>query len=328
MLIFIPVLWLYGRECLRRKAVQRQQRVVDIRMTCLLGTLSEGVLILNAEGSLMGINPAAEKLLGYEADELVHQPLEMLMPSTAAHSADKHGVDIVQNCLAKGIPVQVEEQPLLARDGVIIPVFFSVAPLLDERSIGGAVVTFQALSEKKDLQNKLKMMATLDPVTGVKNRWETERYLSLEMARARRHQRPLAVLMVAIDHFKRINDTYGPHNGDTVLRAACDAMTGMLRVSDIVGRFSGEAFLVVLPETELGNALILAERLREAIAGCAVPLDGDRAAYFTISLGAAGFPESGGSADALIQAADLSLYKAKNMGPDCVVHGQDASIQP
>ena len=85
--------------------------------------------------------------------------------------------------------------------------------------------------------------------------------------------------------------------------------------------------MAVLPETELENALILAERLRETIATWSVPLDDERSAYFTISIGAAAFPDSGESADALIQAADLALYKAKNMGHDCVVADQAASIR-
>ena len=154
---------------------------------------------------------------------------------------------------------------------------------------------------------------------GLRTAGRPERQLSIEVARARRHKRPLSVFMVNIDHFKRIIDTYGTHNGNTVLRAACDTMTHMMRASDIVGRFSGEAFMAVLPETELENALILAHRLRETIAALAVPLDRGRSAFFTISIGAAAFPASGQSADALIQAADLALYKAKNMGLDCVV---------
>ena len=235
LLIFIPLLWLYGRECMHRKAIQRQRHFVENRMASVLETLSEGVLILDGEGCLIAVNPAAEKLLGYGTDELIDQPLEMVMPDTGAHPMETPSGKMVQKCLASGIPVQVEELSLLTRNGRTIPVFFAMAPLVEDGTVTGLVVVFQGLSERKELQNKLKMVSTVDPVTGVKNRWETERHLSVEMERARRHQRPLSILMVDIDHYKRISDTYGPHNGDTVLRAACNAMTGMMRASDIVG---------------------------------------------------------------------------------------------
>jgi diguanylate cyclase (GGDEF)-like protein/PAS domain S-box-containing protein len=321
VLIFMPVLWLYGRECLHRRMGRSQQHRSEIRLKCVLGTVSEGVLILDAEGYMVVVNRSAEKILEYEKDELIHQSLDMIVPNTVGHAEVNAVGVLVEKCLVDGVPVHVEELPLLIRSGRTVPAFFSMAPIAGERGIDGAVITFHGLSEKKALQTRLRMMDTLDPVTGVNNRWAVERQLSVEIERARRHQRPLSILMVDIDHFKRINNTYGQRNGDTVLRAAGDTMAGMMRASDIVGRFNSETFIAVLPETALENALILAERLRETIAALAVSLNDDRSVYFTISVGTAAFPESGKSVDALIHAADLALYRAKNNGRDCVVSG-------
>ncbi len=319
LLFCVPVLWLYGRERVCRRAFINQRNDCEKRLGCILGALAEGVMVLDGQGYLDAVNPFAENLLEYETGELTRQLVEVIVPTTFARTHEASLTGMVQRCLMQGVGVQAQELPLLSRSGLEIPVLLSLAPIEEKGAMAGAVITFQGLSEKKELENKLKMMATRDAVTGVRNRWETERQLSIEVARARRHKRALSVFMVNIDHFKRINDTYGPHNGNTVLRAACDTMTGMMRASDIVGRFGGEAFMAVLPETELENALILAHRLREAIAADAVPLDHGRSAFFTISIGAAAFPASGQSADALIQAADLALYKAKSMGFDCVV---------
>jgi diguanylate cyclase (GGDEF)-like protein/PAS domain S-box-containing protein len=321
ILLFLPVLWLYARESLRRESDKAALGQCRSHMHGILQTLSEGVLVLDGRGLIEAVNPAVESMLGYETDELIHQSLDLILPGGSRTAAETAEEPLVAQCLDEGVPVRVKKINLLGRDGSAVPVSLSMEPLVEPWGVDGAVVILNGLSERMALENRLKLTATLDPVSGAVNRWETERHLAVELERSRRHGRPLSILMVDIDHFKRISDTYGPHNGDTVMRAARDAMSAMMRASDIVGRYGLEAFIIVLPETALDNALILAERLRDRISASAVPLDGERSAYVTISVGVAAYPESGDSVDALIQAADLALYRAKKKGRDCVVAG-------
>jgi diguanylate cyclase (GGDEF)-like protein/PAS domain S-box-containing protein len=320
-LVIAPLLCCYGIEILRKEAIERQRRGEESTMKSLMEALMEGVLVLDRKATVVSANQAAERMLVYETDALIQQPFQMLLPDGAGSAIAGSFARHLERCLTDGLPIRDSELELLTGDGAAVPVLLSMVPHAAMQDVNGAVVTFQELTEKRELQNQIKMMATLDPATGGHNRWETERYLSIEMERARRHRRPLSILMVDIDDFERICETYGAHHGDTVLRAACDAMTGMMRASDIVGRFGVEAFMAILPETTLENAMALAERLRETIAAKAVPLSDDRSAFFTISIGAAAFPGSGEGAEALIQSADLALYDAKRKGRNCVQAG-------
>jgi len=320
-LVVAPLLWCYGLEILRKEAIEQQRSLERSTMKCLMEALMEGVMVLDSEAKVVAANQAAERMLVYETDALIHQPFQVLLPDGAGSAITKSFAHHLERCLADGLPLRDSELELRTGDGTAVPVLLSMVPHAVSQAVNGAVVTFQALTEKKELQNQIKMMATLDPATGGHNRWETERYLSIEMERARRHRRPLSILMVGIDDFERICETYGAHHGDAVLRAACDGMTRMMRASDIVGRFGVEAFMAILPETTLENAMALAERLRETITAEAVPLSDDRSAFFTISIGAAAFPGSGEGAEALIQSADLALYDAKRKGRNCVQAG-------
>jgi diguanylate cyclase (GGDEF)-like protein len=131
------------------------------------------------------------------------------------------------------------------------------------------------------------------------------------VAQASRTGSPLTAALVDLDHFKQINDTYGHGRGDEVLAAAADAMRAAVRESDFVGRYGGEEFLILLPETDLSGGLAAAETVRAAIA--AVTLTSvDRAV--TASIGVAVLPEDGTDAETLVRNADRALYSAKSKG--------------
>ena len=173
LLFCVPVLWLYGRERVCRKAFKNQRNDCEKRLGCILGVLEEGVMVLDGRGLLAAVNPFAEKLLEYETGELIHQPVEVIVPVIPARPHEDSLTGMVHRCLMQGVGVQAQELSLLSRSGLDIPVLLSLAPIEEKRAMAGAVMAFQGLSEKKELQNKLKMIATRDAVTGVKNRWET-----------------------------------------------------------------------------------------------------------------------------------------------------------
>jgi diguanylate cyclase (GGDEF)-like protein len=157
----------------------------------------------------------------------------------------------------------------------------------------------------------LLMEADTDALTTLNNRRKTERLLAQEFDRAVRYQRPLSVIMVDIDHFKRVNDKYGHATGDTVLATVARRMRHRTRASDHLGRWGGEEFMVICPETELAEAQALADRIRRAIKHRVVGEAGFVTASFGVSsqLGQADY-------EALVEEADNFLYMAKRRGRD------------
>ena len=180
------------------------------------------------------------------------------------------------------------------------------------------LTTFASLAaqaiENTRLYAQVQEQARTDALTGLNNRGEFQRQLKEEEERSRRYNRPLSLLMFDIDHFKRVNDTHGHQAGDEVLRALAVRLREQIRPVDHAARYGGEEFVVILPETTNEGALALAERLRMAVAGTAVPVAEGRTISVTISIGVATFSADAGSETALIAAADTALYAAKEGG--------------
>lgn len=157
----------------------------------------------------------------------------------------------------------------------------------------------------------LEQLATHDGLTGLYNHRTFYTLLEEEIARARRFQHPLSLLMIDIDHFKRVNDTYGHQAGDAVLRCLSECLAGQIRVIDRLCRYGGEEIAVILPNSD--SADDLAERLRATVE--ATPFDaGGKAVSITVSIGASSFPNNGVSGQALVFTADAALYAAKQGG--------------
>lgn len=154
--------------------------------------------------------------------------------------------------------------------------------------------------------------ALTDPLTGLLNRYGLQRSLGREHAEARRYKRPLACLMIDMDHFKTVNDKHGHSAGDTALRQVARILTEVVRGSDIVFRYGGEEFLALLPETDLRGAAALGEKIREDAASH-IYGDGDYIFKLTLSIGAASLCD-GESGNDMVTRADLALYQAKERG--------------
>jgi len=161
-------------------------------------------------------------------------------------------------------------------------------------------------------------MATVDQLTGVLNRQAVLTELEKEIDRARRYAHQLSVVMVDLDHFKRLNDSHGHAAGDTLLRQVADVLRTNLRGVDVVGRYGGEEFLIVLPETDVDAAASLAEKLRRLVARSTVVLDDGIVATATLSAGVAGGFGSHLDLEALVRDADNAMYSAKALGRDQV----------
>jgi len=169
------------------------------------------------------------------------------------------------------------------------------------------------------LRQSLRQESIRDPLTRLFNRRYLAESLPRELSRAERERQDLAVLMFDVDHFKKFNDTYGHELGDQVLRMIGDALFVQFRGNDIVCRYGGEEFAVVLARTTLQQALLKAEQLRAKVRGLEVTYRHQAIGPITISIGVASYPQHGFSAGKLLAAADKAMYAAKNAGRDCVM---------
>jgi diguanylate cyclase (GGDEF)-like protein len=177
----------------------------------------------------------------------------------------------------------------------------------------------------RDYSNEtLLRFAFTDFLTGLKTRGYFEQQLDLELARAERRGTPVALLMIDIDHFKRLNDTHGHQAGDVVLRDVAAILTRDLREVDTAARYGGEEFILLLPETDLQGAKLVAQRLLYSVeqanffTGARTPA-GEKSEHITISIGVALFPEEARFKRDLLEASDAALYEAKARGRNRVV---------
>jgi diguanylate cyclase (GGDEF)-like protein len=183
--------------------------------------------------------------------------------------------------------------------------------------------------ELRQNEERYRQLAITDPLTGIFNRRHFYQLAESELQRACRYGHPLAVIMLDIDYFKRINDTYGHATGDQVLQALANLVRGTLRAIDIFARYGGEEFIVLLPETDLMAVRTIAERLCRKIGETPLPIEPNYI-NITISLGASVFNPSAqlvpspktGTLDQLIDLADKALYEAKKTGRNrvCLSH--------
>jgi diguanylate cyclase (GGDEF)-like protein len=214
---------------------------------------------------------------------------------------EKLGADTVEVCAGACIAVLCAANPVLA--------LVALPPLL--------------MLQRSLMFTQLRSAARLDSKTGLLNAVTWEREAANEVARARRTGTPLAVMLLDLDLFKQVNDVYGHLVGDQMLRAVSDALRAHLRDYDIIGRFGGEEFAILLPQTDAVQAQLAAERLRRCVAAAGVALDERTTATVTASIGVALFSSgfTGDEADVtdLLAAADAALYKAKRRGRNRVV---------
>ncbi len=191
----------------------------------------------------------------------------------------------------------------------IIPVL--LAPLM--------IRGFIRLSHELDMAQELvQILATEDSLTGVHNRRHFFHLAELEIENSKRYGRPLTLLIIDVDHFKSVNDSYGHSIGDRALQRIAAICREKLRKTDIIGRYGGEEFAVLLTETYAASGIIVAERIRTRLE--ATPIDiGDRQIFSTVSIGVASFKPGFLNIDQLLTEAELALVNAKQQGRNRVL---------
>ncbi|MBW2731725.1 MAG: diguanylate cyclase [Deltaproteobacteria bacterium] len=194
------------------------------------------------------------------------------------------------------------------------------------REMLGVISNQVAVSvENAKMYKRMEEMATTDGLTGLPNHRTFQARFSEMLHRAERNGKPVSVLLTDVDKFKLVNDTYGHPVGDRVLKRVAKVLAGQVRKVDVVARYGGEEFAIVLEETDVEGALLLAERVRQELA--AQVMNSDKGAFrVTMSLGIASYPQDGKDKQLLIERADQALYHAKESGRNRSVHYQQMAV--
>lgn len=330
--------WQLTQESLKNLLGQRDRlgQLVQLLHRFVLATNRREVLT-----ALLQELPAALHLSRMEA---------VLFNSTTLHgvwdaSDDQIHIREIENRNQSANPLWVQERLpkdiVQTREAVIVPIITNDshsavlrlsrsvdAFTLDEMRFLEVVANQTALAlERVKLIAFLEKLSLTDSLTGVANRRHLEWRLSEEVSRAQRYKYPLCALMLDLDHFKQVNDTYGHQAGDEVLRQLAQLLQRTLRRTDFLARYGGEEFLVLAPQTPAERGLILAERLRQLVANTPFLISQNQQISITISIGVAIFPDHAQNESELVRAADAALYRAKETGRNRVCLFEPVMVQ-
>ncbi len=264
--IALSVYWTLGHHRLRALrqhslALSHQAQQYASEVQDLYENAPCGYHSLDIDGRVIKINSTELDWLGYRADEVIAKRHYREFVTPESRAAFDAAFRKVQN-LGEGST----ECELLSRDGSRLPVAIQATAQVTDEGFQYSRATVFDLSERKKLEARLAQQALTDPLTGLGNRRYLEQQAAMEIARAQRSGEPLSLIAVDLDHFKRINDTYGHDAGDLVLQAFANTARQQLRDGDVLCRMGGEEFAVLLPSTTREQAMQVAERLRLATA--------------------------------------------------------------
>lgn len=328
---------------LNEKELQRQMRQKEL----ILGSAAEGIFGIDLSGNISFINSAGVKALGYESNkELIGKHVHTVKHIAGSGGSPGAGESPMLKTLETLVFHQVADAVFLRKDGSTFPVEYTCSSVVEKDKITGAVIIFEDITDRKlveerlslysqklqhsnylkdaligellEMKRKLEITAKTDHATKLLNRRGMLEIIECEKLRFERHGREFSFILADIDHFKKINDTFGHDMGDLVLCHVAQQFSNTLRALDNVSRWGGEEFLVLLPETDLRGGTLLAEKLRSKIEDEVFTLK-NHSIRVTLSFGLGTFDENNQDIEACLKQADQCLYIAKKEGRNKVV---------
>ncbi|RMG32630.1 MAG: EAL domain-containing protein, partial [Gammaproteobacteria bacterium] len=291
-------------------AVQRARRQTDLlQAAAVLESTQDGVFITELDGTIISVNRAFTSITGYSAEEAIGQTPRLL-------KSDRH-----DESFYRAMWVAIRETGHWSgeiwnrrKNGEVYPQWMSISTV---RDIAGEptcyVAVFSDLSEVRESQERAEFLAHYDPLTELPNRRLFQAQLKHALQQAARHDSRLSVIMLDLDRFKPVNDSFGHPVGDALLCAVAERLRGLLRVNDTLARIGSDEFALLLEEIHSdADAMVIVEKVQQAFRA---PFRvAEQNLFVTASLGVALYPNDGESGDVLIRAADAAMFSAKQQG--------------
>lgn len=331
LITFGSTLGLYAYQRRQREFARKELEAAralaqsEWKLKTIIETEPECVKVLAADGTLLQMNRAGLQMIEAESDKQVigHKLTDIVTPEY------RDAFVRLNEKVNQGESGTLEFE-IVGLKGTHRWLDTHAVPMRDaNEQITGLLGVTRDITARKQADRELKQLAQTDFLTNLANRRHFMELAEQELSRTLRYGGPLSVLMMDLDHFKNINDTYGHTIGDLVLQKFGGLVRQTLRDVDAVGRVGGEEFAIVLPQTDAEHALEVAERLCRLTADTEVALDQGRPLHFTVSVGVTTLAGSGNNIDTLLSQADQALYEAKNSGRNrvCVYqHRDDAAL--
>lgn len=325
--VYKAVAYLYLFHATFNEALRRPMERVEVqsqREKLVLSVSPDGVLWVDRTGRILMTNPAMEKLAGYGVGELVGQHVDIFLPEhlRQRHAQSMQGYFLAPHPRAMGL-VDVK---LMRRDGLMVPVDISLGHL-EEGGVQYAIAYVHDLTERRTFEESLRHHASHDELTGLPNRWLFRLQLSQALTRAKRSGWLVAVLLLDLDHFKNVNDSFGHVVGDALLVQTGLRIRSVLRESDTLARLGGDEFAILLTDlVSLDEAVGVATKLLAALQA-SYHLQAHEV-YSGGSLGLSFYPGDADDGDTLLRYADLAMYQAKQAGRgDYACYSQEMDIK-
>ena len=289
---------------------RERSEMQTLREKLVLSVAPDGVLWVDQEGQILQANPAMEALTGYRATELVGQNVSLFLP---AHLRDHHaeamqGYFVKPHARAMGLM----DLKLMRRDGSMLPVDISLGHW-QSRTAHYAIAYVRDLTERKKFEESLRHKATHDELTGLPNRWLFNFELEQGLLRAGRSGQSVAVVVLDLDHFKSINDSFGHAMGDALLVQVAARMRGVLRQNDLLARLGGDEFALLLTDLSEADVATRVVAKLQAVLQASYRL-GEQDVHSGGSMGLAYYPGDARDGGTLLRYADMAMYQAKQTG--------------
>jgi len=268
--------------------------------------MQEGVILEDADGVITFVNPRMGDMLGYEPEDIIgHHWTAIVDPASLA--------EVEEYTAKRTQKPQRYTLFLLTKGCTRLPVLVSARPLFEEGEFNGVLTVFTDITHQKEREEHLRHLATHDKLTQLPDRELFQDRLEHAIARAKRNQTHVVVMLVDLDNFKEVNDTMGHTVGDDVIRIVADRLKHSIRQSDTVARFGGDEFIILLEDMENPDSgKIVAEKILKEVSR-PLRVEGNEI-NLTASIGISHFPQDGGDFDTLLQLADRAMYRAKEEG--------------
>lgn len=299
-------------EITEKKVLERKLTLSMKRFEAVVQSAYDGIITIDGNQNIKLFNEAARQIFGYGNDELIGGPVTKLLPQKYRKSHVGY-VEGFRNSPVDSRPMQTRSAVRgLRKDGTEFPIEVTISKINVEGNTEFTAV-IRDISEKNKLLEELLVASRQDYLTGLFNRRHFSELLRLELLRYLRFKRPFCLLMLDVDHFKEINDTYGHESGDRALVQLSGVLSKTVRETDTIGRWGGEEFMVLLAETKLAYGLEVAEKIRRNVE--AMKVDAQTTKFgLTVSIGVQEYADEHENLDELINSVDKCLYFAKTNG--------------